>query len=204
MAAFTSQALHTFTRTTSNAIETTRPGVPHIRRAHISALKLRPHKETCLGSCLDAPNDGSAKIGVLLPTGAGKTMVFMTFLERLQALSGNPEATRSLVIVNSVELVRQVADQAWKLLPYWAIEIEQGARYTASGFASVRVEPICVQPSALIFVSSAVATSQAEVNPSSVWEERSSIGVLSHIPALCELRDARVSQTHTIAPRRIS
>ena len=115
------------------------PRALHIRHAHTSALKLRPYQETCLESCLDALKGGSTKIGVSLPTGAGKTVVFVSLLERLQALSGNPNATRSLIIVNSVELARQAADQARKLFPHWTVEIEQGARYTASGLADVCV-----------------------------------------------------------------
>ena len=74
-----------------------------------------------------------------LPTGAGKTVVFVSLLERLQELSRNPQATRSLIIVNSVELARQAADQARKLFPHLTVEIEQGARYTASGLADVCV-----------------------------------------------------------------
>ena len=120
------------------------PKALHLRRAHTSALKLRPYQETCLESCLDALKDGSTKIGVSLPTGAGKTVVFVSLLERLQAPPGNPEATRSLVVVNSVELARQAADQAQKLFPHWTVEIEQGTRYTASGLADLYVAPVCI------------------------------------------------------------
>ena len=115
------------------------PRVLHLRHAHTSALKLRPYQETCLESCLDALKDGSTKIGVSLPTGAGKTVVFVSLLERLQALSGDRKATRSLVIVNSVELAQQAADQARRIFPHWTVEIEQGARHTASGLADVCV-----------------------------------------------------------------
>ena len=113
--------------------------VLHLRRTHTSALKLRPYQETCLESCLGALKEGSTKIGVSLPTGAGKTVVFVSLLERLQVLPGNSKATRSLVIVNSIELARQAADQARKLFPHWTVEIEQGARYTASGLADMCV-----------------------------------------------------------------
>jgi len=115
------------------------PRVLHRRRVHTSALKLRPYQETCLESCLDALKDGSTRIGVSLPTGAGKTVVFVSLLERLQALPGNSQATRSLVIVNNLELVRQAADQARKLFPHWTVGVEQGARYTASGLADMCV-----------------------------------------------------------------
>ena len=120
--------------------------VLHPRYAHTTALKLRPYQETCLKSCLDALKEGSTKIGVSLPTGAGKTVVFVSLLERLQGLSRSPEATRSLVIVNSVELARQAAGQARKLVPHWTVEIEQGSRYTASGLADMYVMFAFLQP----------------------------------------------------------
>ena len=115
------------------------PRASHIRHVHTNALKLRPYQETCLESCLDALQQGSTKIGVSLPTGAGKTVVFVSLLERLQGFPGNSQATRSLVIVNSIELARQAADQAQKFFPHWTVEIKQGARHTASGLADVCV-----------------------------------------------------------------
>ena len=77
---------------------------------------MRPYQETCLGSCLDTLKGGSTKIGISLPTGAYKTAVFVSLLGRLQALSGDPKATR--LLVNGVELVLQAADQARQIFPY--------------------------------------------------------------------------------------
>lgn len=114
------------------------PRILHLRRTHTSTLKLRPYQEECLESCLDALKENSTKIGVSLPTGAGKTVVFVSLLERLQGLPGNSQATRSLVIVNGIELARQVANQARKLFPHWTVEIEQGS-HIASGLADVCV-----------------------------------------------------------------
>ena len=109
------------------------------RHTHTTALKLRPYQEECLESCLNALRGGSTKIGVSLPTGAGKTVVFVSLIERLQTLPRSPEATRSLVIVSSVELAQQAADQARRLFPHWTVEIEQGAQSIASGLADVCV-----------------------------------------------------------------
>ncbi|KAI0361525.1 P-loop containing nucleoside triphosphate hydrolase protein [Trametes cingulata] len=103
-----------------------------------AAVVLRPYQESCLEACLDALKDGSTRIGVSLPTGSGKTTVFISLLSRLQAPSHAPEATRSLVIVNSVELARQTADQAKRLFPHWNVEIEQG-KHHASGVADLTV-----------------------------------------------------------------
>lgn len=109
----------------------------HIRTAHTGAVILRPYQESCLESCLDALAQGCSKIGVSLPTGAGKTVVFVSLLSRICASLERPLATRSLVIVNSIELARQAADQAKRLFPQWSVEIEQGTRNRASGMADL-------------------------------------------------------------------
>ncbi|KAI0801180.1 P-loop containing nucleoside triphosphate hydrolase protein [Fomes fomentarius] len=103
-----------------------------------SAVVLRPYQESCLEACVDALHRGSTRIGVSLPTGAGKTTVFISLLSRLSAPTNAPEATRSLVIVNSVELAQQTADQARRLFPEWSVEIEQG-KHQASGLADLTV-----------------------------------------------------------------
>lgn len=79
---------------------------------------------------------GATRIGVSLPTGAGKTTVFISLLSKLAAPVNAPEASRALVIVNSVELAQQTADQARKLFPDWSVEIEQG-KHHASGLADL-------------------------------------------------------------------
>ncbi len=71
-----------------------------------------------------------------LPTGAGKTAVFISLLSSLEPRNDRREATRSLVIVNSIELAKQAAAQAKQLRPDWVIEIEQG-RHKASGDADL-------------------------------------------------------------------
>ena len=103
------------------------------------ALSLRPYQESCLQACIDALNAGASRIGVSLPTGAGKTTVFVSLLPRLLPPHQNSEATRSLIVVNSIELARQAALQAKRLFPHWVVEIEQGAKHKASGRADVCV-----------------------------------------------------------------
>lgn len=86
---------------------------------------------------MEALAGGATRIGVSLPTGSGKTTVFMSLLSRIAPPRDNPCATRSLVIVNSIELARQSAAAAEALHPEWRVEIEQGAKYQASGLADV-------------------------------------------------------------------
>ncbi|TFK41214.1 P-loop containing nucleoside triphosphate hydrolase protein [Crucibulum laeve] len=98
---------------------------------------LRPYQEHCLDACIDALATGSTRIGVSLPTGSGKTTVFISLLSRMAPPTTS--ATRSLIVVNSIELARQSADQVARLFPNWLVEIEQGMKYNASGLADVTV-----------------------------------------------------------------
>jgi len=103
----------------------------------VSPLILRPYQEVCLKACLDAHSSGASRIGVSLPTGAGKTAVFISLLSRLGPRNDRPDAIRSLVVVNSIELAKQAAAQAKHLRPDWVVEIEQGSRHKASGDADL-------------------------------------------------------------------
>ena len=98
---------------------------------------LRPYQEHCLDACIEALDSGSSRIGVSLPTGSGKTTVFISLLARLAPPAINLNATKSLIIVNNIELARQSALQVARLFPSWSVEIEQGAKYRASGMADV-------------------------------------------------------------------
>lgn len=113
-----------------------------VSRRSLSAhgpITLRPYQETCITSCINALAEGSTRLGVSLPTGSGKTVVFVALLSRIAPPSTNADATRSLVVVNSVELARQSAEQIKRMFPHWVVEIEQGAKYQASGSADVYV-----------------------------------------------------------------
>jgi ATP-dependent helicase IRC3 len=100
---------------------------------------LRPYQEACLEACTGALASGISRIGVSLPTGSGKTTVFISLLSRIAPPKLNPAAQRSLIIVNSVELARQAANQIQTLFPTWSVEIEQGTKHHASGLADVYV-----------------------------------------------------------------
>jgi len=114
---------------------------PHLCLRGISSetpsVTLRPYQEACLQACIDALDSGISRIGVSLPTGSGKTTVFVSLLARIHPPRSNPRAQRSLIIVNSIELAIQAATQTKALFPHWSVEIEQGAKHNASGSADV-------------------------------------------------------------------
>jgi ATP-dependent helicase IRC3 len=111
------------------------------RRCFASAVtvKLRPYQESCLEACRNALQAGATRIGVSLPTGAGKTTVFISLLAQIFPPSHSPSTSRALIIVNSIELARQAAAQAAAQFPQWRVEIEQGVKHKASGNADVYV-----------------------------------------------------------------
>ncbi|KAJ7092677.1 P-loop containing nucleoside triphosphate hydrolase protein [Mycena epipterygia] len=118
--------------------------VRHIARglrqfSSLPDVTLRPYQEQCLLACTEALESGATRIGVSLPTGSGKTTVFISLLSRIPAPPSNPRASRSLIVVNSIELARQSAEQVSRLFPHWTVEIEQGTKHKASGSADVTV-----------------------------------------------------------------
>ena len=102
-----------------------------------SSVVLRPYQEACLEACTQALESGVSRIGVSLPTGSGKTTVFISLLSRILPPKVGPDVRRSLVIVNSIELARQTANQVQTLFPNWSVEIEQGVKHKASGLADM-------------------------------------------------------------------
>lgn len=119
------------------------PGLKGIRalrglQQHIRwFVSLRPYQEHCLDACVRALDSGSTRIGISLPTGSGKTTVFLSLLSRIPSPENVPGATKALVIVNSIELAQQAANQARLLFPNWSVEIEQGTKHHASGLADM-------------------------------------------------------------------
>jgi ATP-dependent helicase IRC3 len=115
--------------------------LPLRRFSSLSDVVLRPYQEQCLLACTEALESGASRIGVSLPTGSGKTTVFISLLSRIAAPPSDPRASKSLIIVNSIELARQSAEQVGRLFPDWTVEIEQGTKHKASGSADVFVSP---------------------------------------------------------------
>ena len=105
-------------------------------RRGFAQFVLRPYQQSCLDACHAALRAGITRIGVSLPTGAGKTTIFTTLLSQIPSPEP-PRASGSLIIVNSVELARQAAAQAEQSHPCWKIELEQGVNHRASGRADV-------------------------------------------------------------------
>ncbi|KAI9573006.1 P-loop containing nucleoside triphosphate hydrolase protein [Boletus coccyginus] len=107
-------------------------------RRSFTQFVLRPYQQSCLDACHAALRAGITRIGVSLPTGAGKTTIFTTLLSQIPSPKPS-QVCSSLIIVNSVELARQAAAQAEQTHPHWKVELEQGINHRASGRADVTV-----------------------------------------------------------------
>ncbi|EPQ29959.1 uncharacterized protein PFL1_02631 [Pseudozyma flocculosa PF-1] len=155
------------TTDTSAAPDTTTS--PARRSASSSAaphhgVQLRPYQEECIQECLAAISGGVTRIGVSSPTGSGKTTIFTHLIDRIPARSRSSPtslrddveddssaassssaplaADRVLVLVNSIELALQAAASISSTFPEKLVEIEQGAKFRASGFADVTVATV--------------------------------------------------------------
>ena len=112
-----------------------------VRSAHtISGVQLRPYQEDCIETCIGALEEGkSTRLGVSLPTGSGKTTIFVALISKIKPPKNNPRANKSLIVVNSEDIARQSAQRMKQLFPDLSVEIEQGAKNKATGFADVYV-----------------------------------------------------------------
>ncbi|MBW0482131.1 hypothetical protein O181_021846 [Austropuccinia psidii MF-1] len=95
-------------------------------------IEHRPYQQDCLNSCLNALDRGISRIGVSLPTGSGKTTVFINLIH---AIPSNHESSqkgwRSIIIVNSIELAHQALNQLFHLFPQTSVSLEQGSHYAS-------------------------------------------------------------------------
>src|SRR5258706_3105770 len=123
-------------------VQRTASRLPFLRQTHSAvspAITLRPYQEECISTCLKALSMGISRMGVSMPTGAAKTTVFVSPLNRIQPTAARPEATKSLIIVNTIELAKQDAQWTHQILGSKGVtvEIEQGQKHKATGVADV-------------------------------------------------------------------
>lgn len=102
-----------------------------------NTIQLRPYQQECLESIQAALSRGVSRLGVSSPTGSGKTTIFGELVEAIPS----PSATchRVLILVSSIQLAQQAANHISKRYPDLWVEIEQGTKYKATGFADVTV-----------------------------------------------------------------
>jgi len=170
-------------------------------RALTSALKLQPYQGVRLESCLGALKGSSTKIGVSLPTGAGKTTIFVSLLEWLRVLSGNPRA-RNVTMIHL--LCQQATIGITNALLFRSVQagtrenlrvIDTQKRALATAHQSREGIGSCRYP----YRTSPLILASCVLSPLAV-----TLGSCSHDDLLTtpdELRDVGISQTLVAAPR---
>ncbi|KAG8925733.1 hypothetical protein FRC00_003685, partial [Tulasnella sp. 408] len=119
----------------------TRALVPFRQTPAKDTITLRPYQEECINTCIDLITSGAGitRIGVSLPPGSGKTVIFCTLISLLPSPKDRPDASKSLILVDSVELAKQAAEKLSAICPHLTVEIEQGQARRATGSADVTV-----------------------------------------------------------------
>ncbi|PLW22655.1 hypothetical protein PCASD_11883 [Puccinia coronata f. sp. avenae] len=130
-----SHGLHLFTPPQAKESQWIEGSIPEKQEPTISSqvIEYRPYQQDSLDACLNALHRGVYRIGVSLPTGSGKTTVFLNLIHKIPAkrVGSNAAPWRSMIIVNSVELAHQTLRQLKKLFPKTLVGTEQGAKHSS-------------------------------------------------------------------------
>lgn len=86
---------------------------------------LRPYQEAANEALLTGWEDGGQRLAVVLPTGAGKTVVFADLIRRLRR---ERKVARVLVLAHREELLEQAADKIKRVVPHLRVGIVKGSR----------------------------------------------------------------------------
>lgn len=89
------------------------------------SFKLRPYQEEAIQALLKGWEDGGQRLAVVLPTGAGKTVVFSDLIRRLRT---ERRIARVLVLAHREELLEQAADKIKRTAPHLRVGIVKGSR----------------------------------------------------------------------------
>lgn len=119
-------------------------GVPRVTVRHLHSdltdqqtkWQLRDYQEECIANCFDALNRGVTRIGVSLPIGSGKTTIFAALLHQMPFNVMRPNATRGLILVNSIQIADQTANRVREMFPNTTVETDQGTE-VATGDADM-------------------------------------------------------------------
>ena len=91
-------------------------------------LALRDYQAAAVKAVRTAWSDGIRRPGVVLPTGAGKTVVFSHLIKVMHGLG-----VRTVILVHRDELIRQAVDKLRKVAPNLIVGILKGSRREIRG-----------------------------------------------------------------------
>lgn len=89
---------------------------------------LRKYQEDCINTCAEAINTkGKMRIGVSLPTGSGKTVVFTHLIPKIKPKEG--QGGKVLILVHKSELAIQASEACQRYLPDQNVQIDMGSKF---------------------------------------------------------------------------
>lgn len=96
----------------------------------MSRLPLRPYQEDCVGDILTELSSGVTRTSAILPTGAGKTVIFSTLSDRALEMPSIAKGKRVLILAHTDELVTQAAAKFRMVDPdgKWSVGIVKAQR----------------------------------------------------------------------------
>lgn len=89
------------------------------------AFELREYQSAAIDALLGGWDNGGQRLAVVLPTGAGKTVVFSHLIRELRRTR---RIARVLVLAHREELLEQAADKIRKVSPHLRVGIVKGGR----------------------------------------------------------------------------
>lgn len=87
-------------------------------------MELRPYQHEAIRALEQGWDNGGQRLAVVLPTGAGKTVVFSHLIAQMR----KRQVPKTLVIAHREELLEQAADKIRKVAPHLRIGIVKGGR----------------------------------------------------------------------------
>lgn len=102
-------------------------------------FSLREYQQECINKCLEALESARRRIGVSLPTGGGKTVVFSTLIDHVKPRNGHGD--KVLILAHRKELVFQAATTCKSIHPDKIVEVEM-ADYHATEDADIIVASV--------------------------------------------------------------
>lgn len=102
-------------------------------------FQLREYQQRCIDQCVDALENDRRRIGVSLPTGGGKTVVFSNLIDQVKPKNGHGD--KVMILAHRKELIFQAAATCKSVHPEKVVDVEM-ANYHATEDADIVIASV--------------------------------------------------------------
>lgn len=102
-------------------------------------FQLREYQQRCIDQCVDALENDRRRIGVSLPTGGGKTVVFSNLIDQVKPKNGHGD--KVMILAHRKELIFQAAATCKSVHPDKIVDVEM-ANYHATEDADIVIASV--------------------------------------------------------------